>query len=279
MTYPGAVHRNSGGEAKIQSLTADRLDFLFSTRLLPCPYLPAREERKIVIGLAEDLAGGLAEDRAGGLAEDRARVLAENRAGRDYTRLIRAGYRRSGVIAYRHACPTCRACVPVRLPIAGFQPGKSLRRAENINFDLDVRILPPRAQADHFELFRRYQDGRHTDGEMADMDFAEYRALVEESPVATRVAEYRNPGGELMAVSLFDELDDSLSAVYTFFEPSEAKRSLGTFMILWLARHARDAEKSHLYLGYWIENCAKMAYKARFRPLEMLDRGVWQPML
>ncbi|MFP6690484.1 MAG: arginyltransferase [Alphaproteobacteria bacterium] len=255
MTYPGAVHRDSGGEVRNQSLTADRLDFLFATRLLPCPYLPQKDERKIVVALADD------------------------RAGRDYERLIRAGYRRSGAIAYRPACPACRACVPVRLPIAGFNPSKSLRRVANANLDLDVRILPPKARAEHYDLFRRYQDGRHTGGEMADMDFAEYRTLVEESPVTTHVAEFRGSGARLMAACLFDEMDESLSAVYTFFDPSEAKRSLGSYMILWLAAQGREAGKSDLYLGYWIEKCAKMAYKTRFRPLEMLDRGEWRRML
>ena len=232
MTYPGAIYRDSGEETKNQSLAADRLDFLFATRILPCPYLPDKAERKVVV------------------------ELADGSAGRDYERLIRAGYRRSGGLAL----------------------SRSLRRVEGANRDLDVRILAPEARAEHFDLFRRYQDGRHGGGEMADMDFMEYRALVEESHVATRLAEFRGPGGGLMAVCLFDELDDSLSAVYTFFEPSITKRSLGSYMILWLAAECRESGKSHLYLGYWIEKCAKMAYKARFRPLEVLDQGAWRPM-
>ncbi len=255
MTYPGAIYRDSGEERKQQSLAADRLDFLFATRLMPCPYLPEKEERKIFTELADSCAS------------------------REYMHLIRAGYRRSGAIAYRQACPACRACVPVRLPIAGFTPSKSLRRVRTANADLDIRILPPEARAEHFDLFRRYQEGRHSGGEMAEMDFMEYRAFVEESHVATRLAEFRGPGGGLMAVCLFDELDDSLSAVYTFFDPAIAKRSLGSYMILWLAAHCRESGKSNLYLGFWIEKCAKMAYKARFRPLEMLDRGAWRPML
>ncbi|MDA0228937.1 MAG: arginyltransferase [Proteobacteria bacterium] len=255
MTYPGAIHRDSGEEVKRQSLTADRLDFLFTTRPLPCPYLPEKIERKIVVALADD------------------------RAGKDYKRLISAGYRRSGSIAYRHACPTCRACVPVRLPIADFTPSKSLRRVARANNDLDVRILPPEARADHFDLFTRYQDGRHGGGEMADMDYAEYLGLIEDSPVTTRIAEFRDSRGVLLAACLFDELADSLSAVYTFFEPCMNKRSLGSFMILWLVKHGQENGKSDLYLGYWIGECAKMAYKARFRPLEMLDRGVWRRML
>ncbi|MDP7641499.1 MAG: arginyltransferase [Alphaproteobacteria bacterium] len=255
MTYPGAIQRDSAEQANIPGLAADRLDFLFTTRIQPCPYLAGKEERKIV-------------------AE-----LADGRAGREYTRLIRAGYRRSGAIAYRHACPACRACVPVRLPTAGFKPSKSLRRVVAANRDLDVRIVAPRADADQFDLFRRYQEGRHGGGEMAEMDFAEYRALVEDSYVATRLAEFRGPGGDLMAVCLFDESADSLSAVYTFFDPHTAKRSLGSYMILWLAEYCRESGKGNLYLGFWIEKCAKMAYKARFRPLEMLDRGAWRRML
>ena len=255
MTYPGAIHRDSGEEIKRQSLTTDRLDFMFTTRPLPCPYLPGKTERKIVMALADD------------------------RAGHEYKRLVDAGYRRSGAIAYRHACPSCRACVPVRLPIDGFTPSKSMRRVASTNEDLVDRILPPEARADHFDLFTRYQDGRHGGGEMADMDLAEYRALVEDSPVTTHLAEFRDPSGALLAVCIFDELADSLSAVYTFFEPSLNKRSLGSFMILWLIKHCLETGKSDLYLGFWIEKCAKMAYKARFRPLEMLDRGGWRRML
>ena len=198
MTYPKTVHRDSGEESKYQSLAADRLDFLFTTRILPCPYLAGRTERKIVADLAE------------------------GRAETDYGRMIRAGYRRSGTIAYRHACPGCRACVPVRLPVAEFSPGKSLRRVARANLDLDIDILPPKALSEHYDLFRRYQDGRHDGGEMADMSYAEYRGLVEESAITTRVAEFREPGGALAAVCLYDELADALSAVYTFFEPEFA---------------------------------------------------------
>ncbi len=255
MTYPRAISRDSAEPADKSSLAAGRLDFLFATRILPCPYLPGKDERKIV-------------------AE-----LADGRAGREYRRLIRAGYRRSGTIAYRHACPACGACVPVRLPIAGFAPGKSLRRVRRANRDLDVSVLPAHAGADHFDLFRRYQEGRHGGGEMADMDYTEYRALVEDSHVRTRLAEFRGSGGVLVALCLFDELADSLSAVYTFFDPAITKRSLGSYMILWLAEYCRESGKGNLYLGFWIEQCAKMAYKARFRPLEILDRGAWRRML
>ena len=255
MTYPGATRRDSGDEVKRQSLTTDRLDFMFATRPLPCPYLPGKTERKIVM------------------------ALADKGADHEYKRLVAAGYRRSGAIVYRHACPSCRACVPVRLPIADFTPSKSLRRVASSNKDLDNRILLPKVRADHFDLFTRYQDGRHSGGEMANMDFAEYRALVEDSPATTHLAEFRDPSGALLAVCLFDELADSLSAVYTFFEPSLNKRSLGSFMILWLIKHCLETGKSDLYLGFWIEKCAKMAYKARFRPLEMLDRGEWRRML
>ena len=254
MTYPKTVTRDSSAEGKYQSLAADRLDFLFTTRMLSCPYLPGRIERKVVADLAE------------------------GRAETEYGRMIRAGYRRSGTIAYRHACPACHACVPVRLPVAQFRPGKSLRRVARANLDLEVKILPPEALSEHYDLFCRYQDGRHGGGEMAAMNYAEYRGLVEESAITTRLGEFRGPGGDLMAVCLHDELPGALSAVYTFFEPAVAKRSLGSYMILWLAETCREAGKSHLYLGYWISDCAKMAYKARFRPLEKLERGAWCPM-
>ncbi len=254
MTYQKTVRRDSGKEAKYQSLATDRLDFLFTTRTLPCPYLPGKIERKVVTDIAE------------------------GRSEAKYGRLIRAGYRRSGNIAYRHACPSCRACVPVRLPVAAFHPGKSLRRVARANLDLTVKTLPPKALDEHYDLFCRYQDNRHGGGEMADMSYSEYRGLVEESPIGTRLAEFRKSGGELAAVCLYDELANALSAIYTFFEPSLAKRSLGTYMILWLAETCCMVGKDHLYLGYWISDCTKMSYKARFRPLEKLERGVWRHM-
>lgn len=254
MTFPKPVTRDPGEDHKRQSLATGRLDFLFATRPQPCPYLPANQERKIVADLAD------------------------GDAGRKYERLIRAGYRRSGAIAYRHACPACRACVPVRIDIAEFNPGKSLRRVQGRNSDLSVSILPALARPDHFDLFRRYQAGRHGDGEMADMDYEDYRILVEESFVATRLAEFRAPDGSLMAVCLYDALGNSLSAVYTFFEPAAGKRSLGSQMILWLAENCRQTQKKYLYLGFWIENSPKMAYKARFRPLQRLVAGQWRRM-
>jgi len=254
MTFPKAVTQDAGEANKRQSLAAGRLDFLFTTRPQPCPYLPSRPERKIVA----DLADGDTK--------------------RKYERLICAGYRRSGAIAYRPACPTCQACVPVRLPIASFKPGKSLRRVRGLNADLSVRIVPSLATNEHYDLFRRYQLARHGDGEMAGMDFEDYRNLVEESFVETWLAEFRDADGSLMAVCLFDALSESLSAVYTFFDPSEAKRSLGSHMILWLAQNCRETGKKYLYLGFWIEESAKMAYKARFRPLQRLIGGEWRRM-
>ena len=252
MTFPKDRARDTGEDQKRQSLATGRLDFLFATRPQPCPYLPARQERKIV-------------------AE-----LADGDAGRKYEPLICAGYRRSGAIAYRHACPTCNACVPVRIKVPDFKPGKSLRRVQKLNSDLTVTILPPLAWFDHFDLFWRYQEGRHGDGEMAEMNFEDYRNLVEESFVTTKLAEFRTPGGSLMAVCLYDSLAESLSAVYTFFEPTVGKRSLGSYMILWLAGNCQATDKKYLYLGYWIEESAKMAYKARFRPLQMLIDGKWR---
>ena len=254
MTYSKTVRCDSGEKARYQSLAADRLDFLFTTRVLPCPYLPGNLERKIVADLSED------------------------RAEVEYERMIRAGYRRSGSVAYRHACPNCCACIPVRLPIATFNPGKSLRRVARVNLDLIVNILPSRALDEHYDLFRRYQIERHSGGEMANMSYAEYRDLIEESSISTCLAEFRLPGGELAAVCLYDELTHALSAIYTFFDPTLAKRSLGSYMIIWLAKTCCMEAKDYLYLGYWISNCAKMSYKARFRPLEKLDRGVWSPM-
>lgn len=220
----------------------------------PCPYLPGRKERK----LATEIAG------------PDARAL--------YDRLSRAGFRRSHTFAYRPACASCAACVPVRVLAGRFRPGPSLRRVWRINQDLAASDRPARATREQFALFSRYLQARHGEGDMAGMAFAEYRAMVEESCLDTRVTEFRDPAGTLVAACLADWLADGPSAVYSFFEPALERRSLGSHMVLWLIEQARQAGLPHAYLGYWIAGSPKMAYKARFRPIEGLGPGGWRPL-
>lgn len=230
-----------------------RPHFFFTTAPLPCPYLPGRLERKIVT----ELSGADAE------------VLHEA--------LSRAGFRRSHSIAYTPACPGCNACVPVRIVAADFEPKRTQRRIARANGDLVVREVPARATAEQYRLFSRYQDSRHAGGDMALMGFYDYRSMVEDSPVDTVIYEFRTPDGGLLGVCLTDRMSDGLSAVYSFYTPEAARRSLGTFIILWLVEEARRLAMPYVYLGYWIAESRKMAYKSRFAPLEAFGPGGWHP--
>ena len=229
------------------------MNLLFSTELAPCPYLEGRLERRLVTAL-----GGPAAD----LRHDH---------------LMRAGFRRSQRFAYRPACPSCAACVPVRIPVAGFCMSRPWRRILRLNADLVATERPPTATAEQYALFRRYLESRHQDGGMAEMSFADYHAMAGETPVASVLVEWRAADGRLMAVSLTDRVASGLSGVYKFFEPDEPRRSLGTLIILWHVARAQELGLPYVYLGYWIAESPKMAYKARFRPLEQLTAQGWRP--
>ncbi len=225
--------------------------FFIGTRPLPCPYLSGRVERKVVTDIA---------------VPDAARL---------YAKLSRAGFRRSHGLAYRPACPGCSACVPVRIVVDGFRYGRSFRRVTRINADLMVQDMPAYATSEQFALFCRYQRTRHAGGEMSTMSFRDYQAMVEDSPVDTRIVEFRNPADDLVAVLLADWQGDALSAVYSFYETGSESRSLGTHMVLWLVDQARELSLPYVYLGYWIEGSDKMAYKSRFNTLQGLGSDGW----
>ena len=233
-----------------QLIRPDR--FFFGTRSLPCPYIEGNTERKVVT----DLSG------------PNAAVL--------YERLSKAGFRRSHGLAYRPACPGCNACVPVRVAAKDFYFTRSFRRVMNANADLTVDDVEAIATVEQYHLFSAYQHARHNGGQMSGMAFADYRAMVEDTPVASRTVEFRNDEGGLVGVMLMDRMEDSLSAVYSFFDGSQTRRSLGTFMILSMIENARATGLPYLYLGYWIEDSEKMAYKARFRPHEVLKHDGWK---
>ncbi|MCA3337730.1 MAG: arginyltransferase [Roseomonas sp.] len=228
-----------------------RPQFFYTTAPLPCPYLPGRTERKIVTELSGTEAEALHE------------------------RLSRAGFRRSHNIAYAPVCPGCQACVPIRVVSEDFTPDRTQRRILRANADLTVSEMPARATAEQFTLFQRYQKNRHADGDMAAMGYYDYRAMIEDTPISTGILEFRDAQDRLLGACLTDWLADGLSAVYSFFDTDEDKRSLGTFAVLWLIGRARSLGLPYVYLGYWVPESRKMAYKARFRPSEILMSGAW----
>jgi len=232
--------------------TARRPQFFYTTAPLPCPYLAGRTERKVVTELSGVEAEAL------------------------HDRLSRAGFRRSHNIAYSPVCPGCQACVPIRIVVADFEPDRTQRRVARANAEISTIEMPARATAEQFTLFNRYQKTRHADGDMAAMGFYDYRAMIEDTPISTSVVELRDATDRLLGACLTDRLSDGLSAVYSFYEPGEEKRSIGTFMVLWLVQRARELSLPYVYLGYWVPESRKMAYKARFRPSEVLVGGTWR---
>ncbi|GGE46475.1 putative arginyl-tRNA--protein transferase [Agaricicola taiwanensis] len=227
----------------------------------PCPYLPDREERKVFTHI---------------VGTDAARMN---------DMLTLGGFRRSQTIAYRPACENCRACVSVRVRVDNFDWTRSLRRNLATNADLIGTEMPPHPTSEQYSLFRRYIESRHGDGGMVRMTALDYAQMIEDSHVRTKVVEYRRRGpdtaingrgsGSLLAAVLIDRLGDGLSMVYSFYDPEEAGRGLGTFMILDHIRRTIKAGLPYLYLGYLVEGSVKMAYKGRFRPQERLRAEGW----
>ncbi len=226
-----------------------------------CPYLPGQEERKVFTHLV-------------------------GRRARDLNEILtQGGFRRSQTIAYRPACETCRACISVRVVVADFVASGSQRRILARSADLVGTPEGNRPASEQYALFRRYLDARHGDGGMVDMTVLDYAMMIEDSHVDTHLVAYRRRGpdtaihgrgvGGLMALCLTDVLSDGLSMVYSFYDPAEAQRSLGTYMILDHIRRAREMGLPYLYLGYWVEGSRKMDYKARFLPQERLMPQGW----
>jgi leucyl-tRNA---protein transferase len=223
----------------------------------PCPYLAGKEERKVFTHLVGERAPELNNI------------------------LTHGGFRRSQSIAYRPACEGCRSCISVRVLVREFAPTRSMRRIAKRNADLvsDLRAAVPTSE--QYSIFRAYLDSRHRDGGMADMTVLDYAMMVEDSHVDTRIVEYRRRaagkpiGSELIAVGLTDVLGDGLSMVYSFFEPDESARSLGTFMVLDHIERAQQMGLAYVYLGYWVRGSGKMDYKSRFLPQERLTPEGW----
>jgi arginine-tRNA-protein transferase len=231
----------------------------FLTAPTPCPYLPGREERKVFAHLP----------------------LSDGPTVNDS--LTQVGFRRSQNIAYRPACETCRACQSARAPAADYVFSRSERRALARNTDLERHLVEAEATLEQFELLRRYLLTRHADGGMAEMTWPDYVAMVEDTAVRTHLIEYRlrsqdRGPGDLIASVLVDVLADGLSLVYSFYDPTLTKRSLGSFIILDHILQAQLNGLPYVYLGYWVPGSEKMAYKARFSPLEILKPGGWALM-
>jgi arginine-tRNA-protein transferase len=224
----------------------------------PCPYLQGRRERKVFTALDGPDASELNDT------------------------LTHAGFRRSQNIAYRPACEGCESCISARVTADRFVLSKRWRRIIARNGDLARSLRPAEATEEQFHLLRRYLNTRHVDGGMADMSMTDYAAMVEETAVRTHIVEYRHTArgpdcGQLAAAALVDVLADGLSLVYSFFDTSDSKRSLGIYTVLDHIQQARAAGFAHVYLGYWIPGSEKMAYKTAFKPLELLLGGEWRP--
>ena len=194
-----------------------------------------------------------------------------------YAPALAAGFRRSGDIVYRPHCRGCRACVAVRLPVADFVPDRSQRRCLARNADVDVRIVQAQRSEEQLALYRRYLQARHLGGGMDDHGALEFDQFLVGNWAEGRFLEFR-VDGRLLAVAVTDLTADALSAVYTFYDPDAAPRSLGTFAILQQVAWAKREGRSYLYLGYWIAGHPKMEYKRRFQPLEGFDGRSWQPV-
>lgn len=224
----------------------------YATAAYPCSYLPGLMARSQVA-----TPGHLVDARV-------------------YSQLVERGFRRSGLFTYRPYCRHCDACQTLRIPVAAFQPSRSQRRAWARHRSLQVQILRPVARAEHFALYQRYLQARHSDGGMDNENPQDYEQFLLTSRVDTRLVEFREGGtGALRMVSVIDLLADGISAVYTFYDTG-AQPGYGTYAILWLVELARRMALRHVYLGYWIAQSPKMAYKARFQPHEILSNGIWQ---
>jgi len=192
-----------------------------------------------------------------------------------YSALSTVGFRRSGQHLYRPHCQDCSACIPVRVPVNLFHGNRKQQRVWRKNQDLDVCVVPPEYTEENYALFEEYISARHIDGDMYPAEPSQFRSFLVEGRPEAVFCEFREQG-KLIAICVADVLTDGVSAIYTFFAPEAAKRSPGTFAVLWLIEEAARLSKPYVYLGYWIKDCQKMNYKTDYRPIELYHQDQWQ---
>lgn len=226
---------------------------LFETVVDECPYLDDRKSASILVDPDHDIEPAL------------------------FSMLSRSGFRRSGNMLYAPKCPTCKACISVRIPTAKFSASKSQRRVWRKNTDITVTLEDVRFEQQHFDLYLKYQKHRHAESSMCDDDPQKYIGFIESDYAASKFLCMRIDQ-QLIGIAVLDQFEGGLSAVYTFFDPDHSSRSLGTYAILYTIKLAKMHEIPFVYLGYWIEQSTKMDYKRKFKPLQGYIDKTWQEL-